>query len=146
MAICILLFCEFYLTVLSTGSFVRFKGTPGRGGKKLSKISTLPVHIFVALEFCQFRKALLKKMQKQEGSQLITKQKGKDYYLPSLLHFHLNRFSPYYFYENSNEGQKFLNSWDKTFGRLFFFYVYIRIQSSVFFKLFKVIVYMKTCL
>lgn len=80
------------------------------GGKKLSKIPTLPVHIFVALKFCQFRKVSLKQMQKQEGSQLITKGKGKDYYLPSLLHFHLNQFSPCYFYENSNEGQKFLCS------------------------------------
>lgn len=110
MAICILLFCEFYLTVLSTDSFVRFKGTPGRGRKKLSKIPTLLVRIFVALKFCQFRKALLKETQKQEGSQLITKQKGMDYYLPSLLHFHLNRFSPCYFYENLNEGKKFLCS------------------------------------
>jgi len=60
---------------LSTGPFVRFKGTPGTGGKKPSKILTLPVHIFVALKFCQFRKVLLKQMQEQKGAQLIAKRK-----------------------------------------------------------------------
>lgn len=48
-------------------------------GKKLSKILTLLVNIFVVSKFCQFRKVLLKQMQKQEEAQLIAKRKkGKE--------------------------------------------------------------------
>lgn len=157
MAICILLFCEFCLTVLSTGSFVRFKGTPGWEEKSWTK-SWPYWYIFLLCQnsanlerFCWSKCRNRKKhSSSQRGKRGKSKFSQQVFFccLPSLLYFHLNQFFPLLLvweFEWKTTIPVFLRQDFQEDFVCLFFHVHMKIQS-VFFKLFKVTVYTKTCL